>query len=136
HAIHMKPIRRGPNGPSVQLECNDCHRTGASIGSWPYADSKYTSVNHSYSDQDEVLPLPKGTLGAKQILDGRELMAPVKFATACAPCHSLSFDKRMDEGAPHDKPEVIHEFVVRKFQTYIAAHPSELRVVRDPSRDL
>ena len=28
HAIHMKPIRRGPNGPNVQLECGDCHQAG------------------------------------------------------------------------------------------------------------
>jgi hypothetical protein len=136
HAIHMKPIRRGPHGPNVQLECGDCHRSGAVVAAWPYADAKYTAVNHSYSDQDEVLPLPQGTPGTLAPLTGRELMAPVRFATACASCHSLGFDKRIDEAAPHDKPEIVHEFVVKKFQTYIAAHPGELRVTRDPSRDL
>jgi hypothetical protein len=63
-------------------------------------------------------------------------MAPVKFATACASCHLLTFDKRFDEGAPHDKPEVVHAFVVKKLQNYIAAYPNDLRVSRDPSRDL
>jgi hypothetical protein len=48
----------------------------------------------------------------------------------------LTFDKRFDEGVPHDKPEVVHEFLVNKFQEYIAAHPAELRVERDPKRDL
>jgi len=63
-------------------------------------------------------------------------MAPPKFATACAACHLLTFDKRFDVGVPHDEPEVVHAFLVKKFQEYIAAHPSELRVARDPSRDL
>jgi hypothetical protein len=136
HAIHMKPIRRGPNGPNVQLECGDCHRSGAVVAPWPYADAKYTALSHSYSDQDEVLPLPPGTRGTPAPVTGRELMAPVKFATACASCHLLAFDKRFDEGAPHDEPEVVHAFLKRKFQDYIAAHPSELRVAREPSRDL
>jgi len=136
HAIHMKPIRRGPNGPNVQLECGDCHRSSAVVASWPYADAKYTAANHSYSDQDEVLPLPRGTRGSLAPMTGRELMAPVKFATACASCHLLAFDKRFEEGVPHDKPEVVQTFVATKFQEYIAAHPGELRVSKDPSRDL
>jgi hypothetical protein len=37
---------------------------------------------------------------------------------------------------PHDKPEVIHPFVIAKLQAYIASHPTELRVPRDPNRDL
>jgi hypothetical protein len=63
-------------------------------------------------------------------------MALVKFANACAACHLLTFDKRFDEGAPHDKPEVIHAFLTKRFQQYIATHPGEVRVLRDPSRDL
>jgi hypothetical protein len=69
-------------------------------------------------------------------MSGRELMAPVRFAYACAGCHSLAFDKRFNEGVPHDKPEVVHAFLVKKFSEYIAAHPGEARVVRDPGRDL
>ena len=30
HALHMKLIRSGPNGPTVQLKCSDCHRPSAS----------------------------------------------------------------------------------------------------------
>jgi hypothetical protein len=136
HAIHMKPIRRGPNGPIVQLECSDCHRPGAASAQWIYADAKYTSVNHSYSDQDEVQPLPSGTLWPPKPLTGRELMAPVKFATACAGCHLLTFDERFDDGVPHDKPEVVHAFLGKRFGEYIAAHPGEVRVARNPKRDL
>ena len=136
HAIHMKLIRRGPNGPIVQLECGDCHRPGAVSAQWTYGDTKYMAASHSYSDQEEVRPLPSGTLGSRTPMTSRELMAPVKFATACASCHLLTFDKRFDDGVPHDKPEVVHAFLVKRFQDYIAAHPSEVRVVRDPKRDL
>src|SRR5262249_37640559 len=83
-----------------------------------------------------ILPLPGGTLSAHNPPSGRELMAPVQFVTACASCHSLRFDQRFEDGAPHDKPEIVHAFVVKKFQEYITAHPNELRVARDPSRAL
>jgi hypothetical protein len=138
HAIHMKPIRRGPNGPNVQLACGDCHQAGATAASaqWKYGDAKYVAASTSYSTQDEMLTVKDGALPRPVPMSGRELMAPVKFATACAGCHSLSFDKQFDEGVPHDKPEVVHAFLVRKFSDYIAAHPGELREVRDPGRDL
>jgi hypothetical protein len=136
HAIHMKPIRRGPNGPDVQLECGDCHRPDAVSAQWTYADTSYTSGKTSNAPQDEALAPKAETLQRPIPVSGRELMAPVKFGKACASCHSLAFDKRFSEGVPHDKPEVVHAFLVKKFSEYIAAHPSELREARDPGRDL
>jgi hypothetical protein len=137
HAIHMKPIRRGPNGPIVQLDCGDCHRTAMQIAAaWPYADAKYVTASVTYGDLDELVPPKPGTLWPRNGNRGREYMAPVKYATACASCHLLTFDKRFDEGVPHDKPEAVHAFLVKKFQTYITAHPAEVRVTRDPSRSL
>lgn len=136
HAIHMKPIRRGPNGPNVQLACGDCHQPGAASAEWTYADATYTAANTSYFERDEVLALQPGTLLPPKPMSGRELMAPVRFAYACAGCHSLAFDKRFNEGVPHDKPEVVYAFLVKKFSEYIAAHPGELRETRDPGRDL
>jgi predicted CXXCH cytochrome family protein len=136
HAIHMKSIRRGPNGPSVQLECGDCHRATADDRDATYADPKYSAAAVSYKESDEVLPIQSPTLGMARTSSGRELMAPVRFAVACAACHLLSFDKRFDEGAPHDKPEVVHAFLVKEFREYIAAHPGELRETREPGRGL
>jgi hypothetical protein len=136
HAIHMKPIRKGPNGPLVQLECGDCHRAAVTTAMWTYGDARYVEASVTYKDADELLPAKDRTLKARGATNPRAYMAPVKFATACAGCHSLSFDKHFDEGAPHDKPEVIHAFLVRKFQQYIAAHPGEVRVVREPMRGL
>jgi hypothetical protein len=140
HSIHMKPIRRGPNGPNVQLECGDCHRIAAVSASsaepWRYGDAQYIAASTAYSTNDQVRPVAAGTLASYRPATGRELMAPVKFATACAGCHSLAFDKRFGEGVPHDKPEMVHAFLVKKFTEYIAAHPAELREVREPGRDL
>jgi len=136
HAIHMKPIRRGPNGPNVQMECGDCHKTGTASAEWKYADASYASANVSYSEEDEVLPPKIGTLPRPGHESGRELMAPVKFANSCAGCHSLAFDERFNEGVPHDMPEVVHAFLVKKFSEYITAHLGELREVRGPGHDL
>ncbi len=135
HSIHMKPIRRGPNGPLVQMECADCHRPDAVKGSWPYADANYVDAKVTYDSKDVLLPVKSGTLQPRHAM-GRAYMGPVKFSTACASCHLLTFDKRFDIGVPHDKPDVVHAFVVKKFQEYIAAHPADVRVVRDPQRDL
>lgn len=136
HAIHMKPIRRGPNGPNVQLVCGNCHHATAVNADLTYADPKYRAASVSYTDNDEVLPLRPGTLHPSRPVTGRELMAPVKFANACAGCHLLTFDKRFEEGVPHDKPEVVRAFLTKRFQQYVAAHPDEVRVLRDPGRDL
>jgi len=136
HAIHMKLIRRGPNGPNVQLECGNCHHATATDADLIYAYPNYRAATVSYKDTDEFLSLRSDTLRTPRAVTGRELMAPVKFANACAGCHLLTFDKRFDDGVPHDKPEVIRVFLVKTFREYIAAHPAELRVRRDPSRDL
>ena len=136
HAIHMKPIRRGPNSPAVQLECGNCHNTAAVDADLTYADQKYRAAAVSYKESDEILPVRADTLGPPKPVSGRELLAPVKFANACAACHLLTFDKRFDAGVPHDKPEVVHAFLVRTFREYVAAHPAEVRIQRDPSRDL
>jgi hypothetical protein len=132
----MKPIRRGPTGPIVNLECGNCHHATAANADLTYADPKYCTASVSCKESDEVVPMHAGTLSPPRPMDGRELMAPVKFANACASCHLLSFDKRFDEGVPHDEPGVVHAFLVKKFREYVAAHPGESRVKRDPNRDL
>ena len=136
HAIHMKPIRRGPSGSLVNLECGNCHRPTAAGTDVTYSDAKYRAAAVSYKDSDELLRLPTESLKPPKPFTGRELMASVEFANACAACHLLTFDKRFDEGVPHDKPEIVHEFLVKTFQQYITSHPGEVRVPRDPGRNL
>src|SRR5262249_26673652 len=137
HMLHMKPIRRSANGPNVQLVCGDCHRSIDARGSspWPYADVKYI-VPVSYVDTNKFPAAQSAGLTQHNPATGRERMEPVAFSMACAACHLLTFDKRFEEGVPHDKPEVIHNFLVKKFSVYIAVHPDELHEMQDPARDL
>jgi hypothetical protein len=136
HSLHLKAIRRGPTGPLVQLACANCHRPAAAPADLTYSDAKYRAATTSYKDSDELLPPRAEAFPQHRAASGRELMAPVKFATSCASCHLLTFDKHFDEGVPHDQPEVVHAFLVARFTRYIAAHPGEVRVARDPSREL
>jgi hypothetical protein len=135
HAVHMKPIRRGPSGPTVQLECGNCHRPSAADPDLTYSDARYRTAAASYEKERRFLSNP-GVLESVGPTSGRELMAPVKFANACGACHSLSFDERFDIGVPHDEPEIVHAFLVAKFTEYIGAHAAELREARDPLREL
>src|SRR5437870_12674803 len=107
--------RRGPNGPLVNLECGNCHRPIAVDADLTYADPKYRAAAVSYKDSEEFLPIHAETLKTPKPVSGRELMAPVKFANACAGCHSLAFEKRFDEGVPHVQPELVNASLVRKF---------------------
>jgi hypothetical protein len=138
HAIHIKPIRRGPNGPIVNLACGDCHRPAAVTATWTYADLRAVGYTPTYVREvpDNLSAEATTSLKPGKPMSGRELMAPVKFATACAGCHSLAFDKRFDEGVPHDTPEVVDAFLRKKFAAYVAAHSNELREMQNPDRDL
>ncbi len=123
HSVHMKLNLRGPDG-LVQLDCSDCHRAPAVNQPWRYGLAQFQAVS--------AAPQPDPLFGAPT----RAYMAPVSYAKHCAACHPLQFDKRFAESAPHDTPEVVHAFVVNKFQQYIATHPAELRVVTEPNRNL
>ena len=137
HALHMKAIRRGPRGPMVQLECGDCHRPSPyGETQWKYGDANYAAAHVSYTAAESFEPGGSRGLPTKQPWNDRQLMAPVKFANACAGCHSLMFDKRFEEGVPHDRPDVVHAFLVKEFTDYVAAHPGDLREVQEPGRSL
>ncbi len=116
HFVHMKQNLRGPNGP-VQLDCFDCHRTPAD--NRPLRFGSAARPPGSPAPAKDMLPSD----------DDRAYMAPPAYAKHCLSCHPLTFDKRFSESVPHDKPRIVHDFVVKRFQEYIAAHPSELRVV-------
>jgi len=137
HALHMRATRRGPTGPMVQLVCSDCHRSTASqAASWSYGDAKYAATSPTYTGKDEFRELSSRGLTARHPTSGRELMAPPTFANTCAGCHLLTFDQRFGEGVPHDKPDVVHAFLLKKFSAYITNHPSELHESQDPGRNL
>jgi hypothetical protein len=131
HYLHLQPNLLGPNSSRVQMVCTDCHRSAAdAAGRWTYGDSK----------SQAAAPNELSAAGAQNELNlpaaSRAYMAPATYARTCAACHALQFDKRLPDAVPHDTPEVIHPFVIAKLQAYIAAHPEDLRVPRDPGRDL
>jgi hypothetical protein len=130
HFRHLQPNLLGPNG-RVQLVCTDCHRSAAEANNgWPYGDPQNPiGATKAVSSSDAK---PDALISAS----ARAYMAPATYAHACAACHSLQFDKRIADAVPHDTPEAIHPFIVTKLQAYIATHPADLRVPRDPSRDL
>jgi hypothetical protein len=135
HAVHLKHNLRAPNG-LVDLDCQDCHQSAASDAKWKYgaiavndtAGGSFASLQHAEIVQKSLPP----SMDYK-----RAYMSPIAYAQHCAACHGLQFDPRFRESAPHDTPEVVHAFLVQKFQQYIPSHPAELRVAAPvPERDL
>ena len=136
HFVHMQPNLLGPNGARVQMQCVDCHRAAAdATNAWPYGDAKSQAGNANAMPKNGTTN-ESSTSAASSAAASRAYMAPATYAQTCAACHSLQFDKRIADAAPHDKPEAIHPVIVARLQAYIATHPDELRVPRDPSRDL
>jgi hypothetical protein len=54
------------------------------------------------------------------------LMSLPTYAGSCQSCHPLPVDTRIAVAAPHDKPDVVHKFVVEQLTRYIAAHPANM----------
>jgi hypothetical protein len=131
HFRHLQPNLLGPYGSHVQLVCTDCHRSEADANTaWSYGDAGLKGEQPIAAGANGVNP------AASSAVSPRAYMAPATYAHTCAACHTLQFDKRLPDAVPHDTPERIHPFIVAKLQAYIAAHPADLRVPRDPSRDL
>lgn len=66
----------------------------------------------------------------------RAYMTPIDYEKHCASCHTLQFDRRFSESAPHKEPKVVYDFVLAKLTGYIAAHPAEIPLVDEPDKRL
>jgi hypothetical protein len=97
HAVHMKDAVRGPSGPQ-KLECGTCHKPELASGS-------------------AARPKGPATTG---------LMAPITYDQNCASCHPLFFDERIEQAAPHAKPENVRAFVQQALLGYIRANPGDI----------
>jgi len=129
HFVHMKKNLLGPHG-SVQLECKDCHRQPAAREAWRFGSTEARPVS---------APAPAPAAMKSDLYAPNPALASMtmpKFTEACSACHLLQFDKRFADQVPHDKPDIVHAFVVKKFETYIAAHPAELREQPEEERRL
>jgi hypothetical protein len=121
HYVHLQPNLIGPKNTRVQMTCDDCHRaTGG--GAWPYgAEVHPVAVNDDNPGR----------------LRGKGRMQVPKFAKHCAACHTLQFDTRFgNDEVPHDKPEVVHGFLLKRFGEYIAAHPAAVHEVEAANRQI
>ena len=53
-------------------------------------------------------------------------MAPIAYQENCARCHPLFFDERIEQAAPHAKPEAVRAFVQQALLGYIQQHPGDI----------
>jgi predicted CXXCH cytochrome family protein len=119
HYAHLRPGLAGPHGP-VQMQCSDCHRAANPAAVWPYGVAPQLKAAGASAS-----PLHAPVRGASD----RAYMLPIRYVDQCAGCHTrdLQFDKRFSDAVPHDKPQVVHDFLLEKYRQYIAAHPGALR---------
>jgi len=124
HYAHLRPNLAGPDGP-VQMDCQDCHRPTGMEGTWPYAMSQPKTITAGMSM--DIRPSRAS-----------DYMSPILYANQCSGCHGkdLQFDKRFDQAAPHDKPEVVQAFLLQKYSDYFATHRGAMSEPVPPERIL
>ena len=134
------PASMGPNNARVELGCDDCHRTATGPDGWPYAatfDASQVSDSVPQGLKPASLVAGGGAAEAAPFPLRQRYMAPVTFSQNCAACHTLQFDKRFgNEQVPHEKPEVVHAFLLKRFGEYIATHPQAVHEVNPPDRQI
>ena len=131
HYVHLQPNLIGPSNTRVQMTCDECHRPAGVDEPWPYADAPGPIVV-AVGGTLPGTPNPQVTA----VLRGAH-MAPPAFARQCAACHTLEFDRRFaHEQVPHDTPQAVHDFLVKRFSEHIAANPASVPEVVLPDRQL
>ena len=129
HYAHLQPNLIGPNHRRVQMTCDDCHRGASANDALPYMGTTAQLVATS------ARPAPALSASTPRI-DPRAYFATPEFARHCAGCHVLEFDRRFTgEQVPHDTPQVVHDFLTRKFSDYVAAHPDAVHQTEPPVFD-
>jgi hypothetical protein len=126
HYAHLQPNLQGPQS-KVQMQCGDCHRTAGREGKWPYAMAA-AETPHGLGDEANSTTKSDEPPKALRAAHAGGYMARTEYAQQCAACHvkDLQFDARFKDSVPHDKPEIVHKYLVRTFTDYLAAHPSAI----------
>lgn len=125
HYVHLQPTLRGPAG-AAQMDCYDCHRPLNVNEPWPYSVAAVQPASQQ--------PIMVGQADAQQrkrrsIEAGPgAYMSQIKYVNQCAACHGLQFDPLIPTPAPHDKPEIVHAFIVQQLTDYIAQHPQAINM--------
>jgi hypothetical protein len=120
HFVHLQKTLRGPQG-QVQMVCEDCHRPTNTLGAWPYS----VAVVQPSSQQPVAVGIVDTQQRKRRSVEAGAgaYMATIKYVNQCAACHTLQFDTLIPEPAPHDKPEIVHKFIVQRYTQYIAQNP-------------
>lgn len=118
HQAHLQRGLRGPQG-LVDLNCADCHRTPAVLAQTPW---RFGSEAHLRQASFEITPAS----GPDPLhpTDNRAYMAPVAYAANCHDCHTLRFDRRIPDEAPHSTPADVRAFIRQKIKLFAAQNPA------------
>jgi hypothetical protein len=108
HQAHLQRDLNGPQG-SVTLSCADCHRTPA----------MQTQTRWRFGASPEL----HGASLAAGGPNDRAYMAATAYAANCHDCHTLKFDKRIAEEAPHAMPAEVRGFVREKLRAFAIQNP-------------
>lgn len=127
HAVHMKANLLGPSNSRVQLDCDDCHRANAANQTWRFGEAQPPQSPVNASSGQMAFVSATQMAGPPSRSSARAYMQPIAYTKHCVNCHPLLFDKRFTDSVPHDTPDVIHAFLVKRYTDYIATHPAELR---------
>jgi Cytochrome c7 and related cytochrome c len=124
HAEHLASTTRNLKGP-VQLVCQDCHRPTNTFAPWPNS----VAVIQPASQQPVIVGVSDSQQRKRRSVEagGGAYMSAIKYVNQCAACHPLQFDKLFTEPAPHDKPAIVHAYILKKYSDYIAEHPGAVR---------
>jgi len=125
HYTHLQSTLRGPAG-AVQMDCYDCHRPINVNEPWPYS----VAVTQPASQQPVMVGQANAQQRKRRSIEAGPgaYMSQIKYVNQCAACHILQFDYLIPTPAPHDKPEIVHAFIVQKLTDYIAQHPEAINI--------
>ncbi len=102
------------------------------------SDPGTIKFNHQVHLRDDLRG-PNGSVQLKctdcheRVLSNSD-MAPIDYQKHCSSCHTLQFDRRFSESAPHKEPRVVYDFLLNKLTAYIASHPAELPPARNAAQ--
>jgi hypothetical protein len=128
HKVHLKKDLRGAQGKLVQMVCADCHHQAMPADrdqNTMVTNAKLEASTASMAASAVIPPSPYLRSLSPEIL-------PSNFERDCMSCHPLQFDPRFKD-APHKDAKVIHDYVVKQYTEYIAAHPDALHETSIPA---
>jgi len=119
-AAHIDSFEDHPQFPAVQKGTDP---TGFKFSHAAHKDLKTCGDCHKPADVAQGIAKPD----PHSHVSSRALMSIPAYSPTCAECHTLNFDDKIADPAPHhQQPDELHQYVVTALTKYIAAHPGDL----------